>query len=242
MTTLDVHPFQHPGLSPDQYSHLNILSGDISNEESIQTIFSQANRSGFGPINILIANTGTTNESNDCPIWDMPLDTWERAYQVNLRGTFLATKHFLRAARASQETLGKELDNLAIVVVGSEKGKLIQGMKNEIVRLNRNARINAVTPERIQDKPEDVARVTSFLASHRAAGHISGQCFNIGTNMDGQLTWKNDITDKADSIQIPRSITKRNKIRVAVSIDLDAVSGWLGTGKLQQHDFTHHLN
>ena len=162
------------------------------------------------------------------------MDTWEKTYQVNVRGTFLVIKHFLRAARASQETLGKELDNLAIVVVGSETGKLIRGVKNEIVRLNRNARINAVTPGCIQDKPEDVARVTAFLASHRAAGHISGQCFNIDRNMEGQLTWKNDTTDKADSIQIPRSITKRNKIRVAVSIDLDAVSGWLGTGKLQQ--------
>ena len=173
----------------------------------------------------------------------MPLDTWERTYQVNLRGTFLANKHFLRAAHASQKTLGKELDNLAIVVVGSETGKLIRGVKNEIVRLNRNARINAVTPGCIQDKPEDVARVTAFLASHRAAGHISGQCFNIDRNMEGQLTWKNDTTDKADSIQIPRSITKRNIIRVAVSIDLDAVSGWLGTGRLQQqqqqHDFTY---
>lgn len=171
------------------------------------------------------------------------MDTWEKTYQVNVRGTFLVIKHFLRAARASQEILGKELDNLAIVVVGSEIGKLIRDVKNEIVRLNRNARINAVTSGYTQDKPADIAHITSFLASHRAAGHISGQCFSLDTNMEGQLTWKNDTTDKADSIQIPRSITKRNKIRVAVSIDLDAVSGWLGTGRLQQqqqqHDFTY---
>ena len=235
VTAHDVHPFQAPDLSPDQYPHLNIISGDTSNEQSVQTSFSQAN-SHFGPVNILIANAATS-ESNGCPIWDLALDTWEKTYQVNIRGTFLAIKHFLRAAHASQQTLGKELDNLAIVVVGNETGKLIRDVQRELVRLNRSARINAVTPVCIQDKPEDAVRVIAYLASHRAAGHISGQYFTVDRNIEGQLTWKNDTTDKTDLIQIPRPITKRNKIRVAVSIDLDAVSGWLGTGKFQHHDF-----
>lgn len=95
----------------------------------------------------------------------MPVGVLEKTYQVNARGTFLTVKHFLRSARTSQQTLGKELDNLAIVVTGSETGKfgqeghgeyasgkaglqygLVRGVKNEIVRLNSKARINAVAP------------------------------------------------------------------------------------------------
>jgi peptidoglycan/xylan/chitin deacetylase (PgdA/CDA1 family) len=82
----------------------------------------------------------------------------------------------------------------------------------------------------------------AFLASHRAAGHISGQCLSVDGGMEGRLLWKeseviqpsnpNPDRETNPTQSIPRSLAapKRNKIRVAVSIDLDAVSGWLGTG------------
>jgi NAD(P)-dependent dehydrogenase (short-subunit alcohol dehydrogenase family) len=209
----------------------------------------------FGPIDILIANAGIADESQAYPIWDLPVDVWDKNYRTNVRGTFLTIKHFLRAAKSAQESQGgKELENLAIVITGSEctkfgeagysdyaSGKaglqygLIQGLKNEIVRLNRKARVNAVALG-----PENVACAMAFLASHRVAGHISGQCISVEGGIDGRLIWKeNEVVKMSDllvssSLQtIPRSVPKppRNKIRVAVSIDLDAVSGWLGTGR-----------
>lgn len=113
----------------------------------------------------MIANAGITDESKDYPIWELPVEIWDQMYRVNVRGTFLTIKHFLRAARVSQQTLSKELDNLAIVLTGSETGKfgqeghveyasgkaglqygLVRSLKNEIVRLNSKARINAVAP------------------------------------------------------------------------------------------------
>ncbi len=112
-----------------------------------------------------MANAGITDESNEYPIWEIPLDLWEKTYQTNIRGTFLTLKHFLRAAKSSQEQQGSELEHLAIVVTGSETGKfgqaghteyasgkaglqygLVRGVKNEIVKLNSKARINAVAP------------------------------------------------------------------------------------------------
>lgn len=208
----------------------------------------------FGPIHILIANAGITDESQAYPIWDLPADVWDKNYQTNVRGTFLAIKHFLRAAKIAQESQGgKELENLAIVVTGSENanvdeagysdyasGKaglqsgLVQGLKNEIVRLNRKARVNAVAPGH-----GNVARAMAFLASHHAAGHISGQCTYVEDGMESFLTWKENGVVKMSDLSISSSLQtitrsmpklKRNKIRVAVSIDLDAVSGWLGTG------------
>ncbi|RAH50217.1 SDR family oxidoreductase/polysaccharide deacetylase family protein [Aspergillus brunneoviolaceus CBS 621.78] len=287
VTALDLKPLELAQAPPDVYSRLHILRCDVTDEESICSSVSQACKR-FGPINILIANAGLTNEGKDYPIWELPLEAWERTYRVNVRGTFLTIKHFLRSAQLSQQTLGKELDNLAIVVTGSETGRfgqeghaeyasgkaglqyaLVHGVKNEIVRLNSQARINAVAPGwvdmpmiegRLDDpkevwaearatvplrriaKPEDVARTMAFLASHRAAGHISGQCLSVDSDMEGRLVWKETDEPKkttADSKElsiassIPPALTKprRNKIRIAVSIDLDAVSGWLGTGQ-----------
>ncbi|KAL9041904.1 MAG: hypothetical protein Q9214_003950 [Letrouitia sp. 1 TL-2023] len=225
-------------------SSLYIVEGDISDESSIQSCMQKA-RNRFGPINILIANAGITDERHEYPIWETSLELWERTYKVNVRGTFLTVKHFLRSAKLSQEEKGSELENLAIVVTGSETGKFgqaghteyasgkaglqygfVRGVKNEIVRLNQRARINAVAPgwvdtaligNRLHDpkelwaesqatvslkkvaKPEDVARAMAFLASHRAAGHISGECLSIDGGMEGRVIWKEAeiVTPKA---------------------------------------------
>jgi peptidoglycan/xylan/chitin deacetylase (PgdA/CDA1 family) len=53
--------------------------------------------------------------------------------------------------------------------------------------------------------------------------------------MEGRLLWKEHEVQTSSEMtavrSIPRALSKpKNKIRVAVSIDLDAVSGWLGTG------------
>ena len=83
--------------------------------------------SHFGPINILAANAGITNEASHPNIWELDLETWENVYRVNIRGNFLTIKHFLLSAKTAQESAGgKELGNLAIVVTGSECGKFGQ--------------------------------------------------------------------------------------------------------------------
>jgi len=77
----------------------------------------------------------------------------------------LTIKHFLLSVKAYQEEEQTELENVSIVLTGSETGKfgqeghaeyasgkaglqygLVRGVKNEMVRLNSMARINAVAP------------------------------------------------------------------------------------------------
>jgi peptidoglycan/xylan/chitin deacetylase (PgdA/CDA1 family) len=210
---------------------------------------------------------------------------------------FLAIKHFLLAAKNVQELSGNELENLAIVVTGSECGKfgqaghaeyasgkaglqygLVPTVKNEIVKLNSKARINAVVPgwvnteligDRLDDpkemyleaqataalkkiaQPQDVARTIAFLASHRAAGHISGQCLSVDGGLDGRVVWREEeilgqrqsqsstaqqtaTTSIAPRSTMPQQISNpksSKRLKISWSIDFDAVSGWLGTGK-----------
>lgn len=136
-----------------------------------------------------------------------------------------------------------------------------------MVRLNAKARINAVAPgwvntaligDRLDDpyemwaecqatialkkiaQPEDVARAMAFLASHRAAGHISGECISVDGGMEGRLLWRQDQVLKGDqkvvslpTTKIPTSLappTRKRKMRVCLSVDFDAISGYLGTG------------
>lgn len=274
---MTAHDNCHQTSNSNGYARLNAVTCNLSDEESIRSGFEQANER-FGPVNILIVNAGMKDECNHYPIWDIPLDIWEENYRVNVRGAFLTIKHFLLSARAAQQSLGRDLENLSIVVVGSrQEGHadygsaaavlhygLVTGVKDEIARLNYNARINTVAPGRADmhttgwlhdsketeaqttySKPEDVARSITFLASHRAAGHISGQILSVHGCRESYLVWKENGPFRTAAVapdtqanevvaqSIPESISKpkRNKIRIAVSVDLDVVSGWLGTGK-----------
>jgi NAD(P)-dependent dehydrogenase (short-subunit alcohol dehydrogenase family) len=238
VTAHDLRPSQ-PASDPNIFH----VTGDMADEASIAASMQEA-MDRFGPIHILCANAGITNEQNHPPIWELPLETWESVYRVNVRGTFLTIKHFLRAAIRTQQTSGQELPNLAVVVTGSECGKfgqaghaeyasgkaglqygLVPTVKNEMVRVNARARINAVAPgwvdtaligDRLDDprelyleaqatsalrkiaQPEDVARMVAFLASHRAAGHVSGQCLSVDGGMEGRVVWREDEVEKSE--------------------------------------------
>lgn len=90
----------------------------------------------------------------------------------------------------------------------------------------------------------------AFLASHKAAGHISGECLSVDGGMEGRIVWKeseigasfakgdalpasgsaHEQKRAAPSIPLTVSVSKRRPVKVALSVDFDAVSGWLGTG------------
>ena len=89
----------------------------------------------------------------------------------------------------------------------------------------------------------------AFLASSKAAGHISGDCISVDGGMEGRIVWKESEVLPAPSQRsevialqparssvlqtcVTPSITTKTgrKIKVALSVDFDAISGWLGTG------------
>ncbi|KUL81396.1 hypothetical protein ZTR_10982 [Talaromyces verruculosus] len=266
VTSHDSKPYELP---PHKYTdRLNSFYGETTERGLNRSMQEAMNK--FGPINILILNAGSTEESHKHPIWNLPLDMWEETCQKDSRRIFVTVKQFLRSAKSSQDSQsGREIKNLAIVIVGSSEPEghavhdgvpynLIQRVKKEIPQLNRKARINAVIPgglieARTQSekhpKPSQnttlqlkaLVRATTFLASHREAGHLSGECLGVDNENEARLVWRGDETISLSQNLTSQELTirtvpgllspaARNKIRVAVTIDLDAVSGWLGTG------------
>lgn len=90
-----------------------------------------------------------------------------------------------------------------------------------------------------------LARAAAFLASHREASQLTGECLSVSNENEGRLVWRGNepvnlskpLTNQSLILQpMSRSslTTSINKVRVAITIDLDAVSGWLGTGMVRQ--------
>lgn len=233
------------GIDAERFSRLHILNGNVSDEESVQTGLKHA-KERFGLVNILVVNPAHEEKARQYPIWDMPLDEWEKTYQSNVRSYFVAIKHFLRSMNDYQQTSGTEVANPAIVLVEAGTGEsvatgkaglhngLLSSVRQEIVDLSSEGRINTVTSGASGETPEDVARTIAFLASRRAARNVSGQCIQVERGKSLATKDEAEAVVSTRSVEsIPRGMgkPKRNKIRVAVSIDLDAVSGWLGTSQ-----------
>lgn len=274
--------------SAEQQEAVYYVEGDLTSESSVAAAFQSAT-ARFGPPCILVANAGITDESTHPRIWELETEKYDKVHANNVRGTFLTAKHFLLSVKKHQEATGKELDNVAIVVTGSETGVFgqeghveyaggkaglqygfVRTVKNEIVRLNSKARINAVAPgwintpligDRLDDpkemwaecqatvalkkiaQPEDVARTMAFLASHRAAGHITGICLEVTGGMEGRVIWReeqilgessgkgttqiNVAPAVANELAPPK---RKRRMRICLSVDFDAISGYLGTG------------
>ena len=105
------------------------------------------------------------------------------------------------------------------------------------------AEAQATVPLRKIAQPQDVARTMAFLASHRAAGHITGQCLSVDGGMEGRIVWRADealegsnpaLTENLSILSIAPTIeTRKRRVKVLLSVDFDAVSGFLGLEPLQ---------
>lgn len=70
------------------------IGGDVSREEDVGAIFDQA-LARFGAVDVLVNNAGI------CPvsfIKDMPYGMWRSTIDINLNGTFLCCREFVRRA------------------------------------------------------------------------------------------------------------------------------------------------
>jgi 3-oxoacyl-[acyl-carrier protein] reductase len=161
---------------------VQLAQADLTAEEEVERLFKEA-----GDLDACAAVAGVW-PSEDVPVWELPLDRWERTLRENLTIAFLTARGFLRGvARRGHGSL---------VLVGSTAGifgeaghadyaaaksAVVQGLllslKNEVVRVAPFARVNAVCPgwtvspmtRRELDDPALVERVTRTMALRKVA-------------------------------------------------------------------------
>jgi 3-oxoacyl-[acyl-carrier protein] reductase len=198
------------------------LRADVRVEQQVDVLIPNVIEA-LGGLDVLVANAGVW-PSGDIPIWEMDLDRWRDTVTTNLDGTFLSCRAFLR--HVEQTGTGN------IVIIGSTAGligeeghadyaatksALIHGftlsLKNEIVRIAPEGRVNAVCPgwtvtdmtrDIVEDPAftpritrtmalrklgaaDDVARAVVVLASDEMSGHITGQVVTVAGGMEGRV-------------------------------------------------------
>src|SRR5262245_30999594 len=205
----------------DEIGAVAVAQADLRNESDADRLFSTA-RTVLGTVDVCAAVAGTYS-SEDVPLWQLSLERWEDALRANLTVTFLTARAFLReVARTGHGSL---------VLVGSTAGLfgeaghadyaaaksgilggLLLSAKNEVARISKTARVNAVAPgwttspmtrglldeasvQRItRTMPlrkvataEDVAAQVVVLASDTLSGHVTGQVVVVAGGMEGRV-------------------------------------------------------
>jgi len=196
------------------------VGADLTDEQQVDELFERA-RAAVGSVDVCAAVAGVWPRADE-PVWQLPLERWEQTIAANLTVTFLTARAFLR------ETERTGHGNL--VLVGSTAGRfgeaghadyaaakaaiqvgLLLSLKNEIVRVAPQGRVNAVAPgwtyspmtrgeldpaivERISRTmalrkvatADDIARAVVTLASDELSGHISGELVTVAGGMEGR--------------------------------------------------------
>ena len=176
--------------------------GDISQEETVKTLFSQINEK-FEKLDICVNNAGITRDGLSMR---MSAEDFDRVLTVNLRSTFLVSKE--ASMMMMKARYGKIVNMSSIVGIqgnvgqanyAASKAGIIGLTKSMAVELaKRNVTVNAVAPgfidtdmtravsEKAQEEfmtkipmcragvPEEIADAVAFLASD-ASRYITGQ-------------------------------------------------------------------
>src|SRR5436309_892885 len=199
----------------DELGGSAIVGADLTDEGEVDALFEQA-----GALDVCAAVAGVW-PSEDVPVWDLPLERWRATLDANLTASFLTARGFLRQLQGDG----------ALILVGSTAGLfgeaghadyaasksailvgLVLSLKNEVVRRNPGARVNAVAPGwtespmtrgHVSDEqvlrisrtmalrkvaqPEDVAAQVVVLASPLLSGHVTGQVVTVAGGMEGRV-------------------------------------------------------
>lgn len=192
-----------------------VIGADLTDEDEVARLFDQAGR-----LDVCAAVAGAW-PSDDVPVWELPVERWRKTIDANLTATFLTARGFLRQIESDG----------ALILVGSTAGLfgeaghadyaaaksailggLLLSLKNEVVRKNPAARVNAVAPGWTESpmtrghtseeqvgrvsrtmalrkvaQPEDVAAQVVLLASPLLSGHVTGQVVTVAGGMEGRV-------------------------------------------------------
>ncbi|CAE6440541.1 unnamed protein product [Rhizoctonia solani] len=148
----------------EQSDRLHLVKANVTDAESVKQLFITAGDKFKQEVQILIVCHGIWVK-DEVDLVDMEPSQWTETVSVNLFGTLLVAREFLRALRSPRQGYEPDLSKVAMVVMGStcgefgEKGHidyacgssglqhgLVCTLKHEIVKIAPQGRINAVSP------------------------------------------------------------------------------------------------
>jgi NAD(P)-dependent dehydrogenase (short-subunit alcohol dehydrogenase family) len=71
-----------------------VVACDVTDESAVERLVARAKAGFGGRIDILVNAAGVTGPV-ETPVWEIKAEEWDHVLAVNLRGTFLPTKHVL---------------------------------------------------------------------------------------------------------------------------------------------------
>ncbi|GAA6011620.1 hypothetical protein JCM10207_002681 [Rhodosporidiobolus poonsookiae] len=205
-------------LKANPESEVLTIEADATDEASVDKLFEEA-----GEVDVLVCNAGYLEPI--IPIRDSTPSEWRRSLDVNLFGTYLATRAFLRAAHARGAIdSGKKLSILLTSSVGS--AWTIPGMSGyqsfksainrfaEFVHFEEpGVRVFAFHPANtvtkltvdsiptdyhgmLDDTPELPGGFAVWLATQDKADFLRGRYISANWDVDEVLAKKNEIVEK----------------------------------------------
>lgn len=127
VTALDIKPFTSEQVLafPSLAKKSRFYICDITSESEINTCFAEANNSSFGVVKICIALASldwSVLEHHESLV-DMSVEQWRRTQQVNIEGTFLTARAWLRGLKEFRGKDPKIEGGANLVIIGSESGR-----------------------------------------------------------------------------------------------------------------------
>ncbi|KAF7502872.1 hypothetical protein GJ744_004967 [Endocarpon pusillum] len=148
---------------------------DMTSEGGLESAFETVRQQhGVVQVCVALASVDYSYLAHHASLADMPLAQWRETMRVNVEGTFLTARTWLRQLKAHATTAGATATarNLSLIIIGSEaaetgvtgnadygSGKaavqigLVQSLKKDVVKIHPRARVNAIAPGAV-DTPQ----------------------------------------------------------------------------------------
>ena len=110
---------KRPGVKHEKLDHYDV---DISGESIMLRSFAEAiSRRGLIAVCVALAGLDLSFIPQHKSLCDMPLVQWQRTHRVNVEGTFLTCREWLKGVRDHAKPDSR---NLSLIIIGSEAGSV----------------------------------------------------------------------------------------------------------------------
>ncbi len=169
------------------------FAGDVSRDEDVERLVRFA-IAEFGGLNVIVNNAGTTHRNQ--PMLDVPEETFDRIYQVNVKSLYLTAKHAVPHFRAQRDGVFITIASTAgvrprpgLTWYNGSKGAAIITSRSMAAELAAdNIRVNIINP---------VAGETAMLADFMGEDTPERRAKFIATIPLGRLSQPTDIAAAA---------------------------------------------